>query len=404
MPTYRYVAKDDSGESFEGIESASTEDVLADSLADRGLYLVEANSGRRRLGEIHIERVTQKDVILFTSQLIPVVSSGVPLLAGLEQLAETAPKHKLKQIIRNIHRDIERGGSLSEGMSKYPNVFSDMYVNTVRAGEMSGKLDESLEELLDFLEWQMELRSRVRNIMAYPAMVFALILALNVVLVTFTIPRFSQMYSQLQGGEFDLPAPTRFVNWYSNIFASYWPVILLLVLGGTIGFLLWVSTPAGRLRWDRFKLKLPVFGELQRKVAFSRFAHHFGTLYTAGIDVTTSLDVVRQALGNEYLARVVDYVNRRVRSGQTLAASMRETREFPHLVVQMVSIGETTGRMEQALKDIIRFFDREVDTSVRRVTTYMGPAMILILAGMLILMGTAFYLPLFRLVTTIQVQ
>ena len=165
---------------------------------------------------------------------------------------------------------------------------------------------------------------------------------------------------------------------------------------------MWTSTHAGRVGWDRLKLRLPIAGPLLRKVCFSRFAHHFGTMHSSGVGVTRALEVVKGAVGNEYIANVVEYVNRRVRSGQALASAMRETHEFPSVVVQMVSTAERTGRMEEALANVIRFFDREVDAAVRRVTTYTGPILLIILAGVLVLMGTAFYLPLLRLVTAVQ--
>jgi len=352
---------------------------------------------------IHIEFLTRRDLVVFTSQLLPIVATGVPLLTGLEDLEESVAKQKLKNVVSGLRAGLERGSSLSDSMARYPSVFTDVYVNTVRAGEASGKLENALVELRDFLEWQLDLREQVRNILAYPIMVVGALIALNVVIVTFAIPRFQSVYASLENSQdFALPLPTRFVLAYSSLFTDYLPALLLFVLGTTILFLLWIGTPEGRVRWDRLKLRIPVFGELLRKVSFSRFAHHFGTMHASGVSVTHCLDVVKGAVGNEYIARVVEYVNGRVRSGRPLASAMRETGEFPSVVVQMVGTAERTGRMEEALAGVIRFFDREVDTTVRRVTTYMGPILLVFLAGVLVLMGTAFYLPLFRLINTIQ--
>lgn len=402
MPRFNYVAKNQAGETVKGIDSASDRNALADRLAGRGLYLVKASGGGNFSG-IHIERITRKDLVLFTSQMIPVVATGLPLLEGLKDLEETAHKQRLRNVVRGLRAGLERGDSLSDSMARYPNVFSDIYVSTVRAGEESGKLEESLVELRDFLEWQLDLRERVRNVLAYPLMVVIALIALNFVIVTVAIPRFQQVYRSLETQQdFDLPVPTRFVMAYSSLFTDFWPALILVVLGLTIAFLMWTATAAGRVSWDRWKLRVPIFGELNRKVCFSRFAHHFGTMYGAGVSVNRSLDIVRGAVGNEYLARVVDYVNRRVHSGQSLAVAMRETNEFPRVVVQMVGVAERTGRMEEALRNVIRFFDREVDASVQRTTTYMGPILLAMLAGVLVLMGVAFYLPLFRLITSIQ--
>ncbi len=401
MPRFNYVAKNEAGATIKGIESAASRERLADQLAGRGLYLVRAQGGD--LSSIHIELITKKDLVLFTSQLIPIVATGVPMLTGLEDLEEAVQKQKLKSVVRGLRAGLERGESLSGAMARYPNVFSEVYVNTVRAGEESGHLEASLVELRDFLEWNLDMRQRIQNILAYPLLVVFALIGLNVVLVTFAIPRFEQLYTSLQTNEdFALPLPTRIVMAYSRLFADFWPAVLLVLLGATIAFLVWTSTRAGRIGWDRLKLRLPIIGGLLRKVCFSRFAHHFGTMHSSGVGVTRALEVVKGAVGNEYLASVVEYVNRRVRSGQGLASAMRETNEFPSVVVQMVSTAERTGKMQEALANVIRFFDREVDAAVRRVTTYMGPILLIVLAAVLVLMGTAFYLPLLRLVTTIQ--
>ena len=341
--------------------------------------------------------------MLFTSQLIPIVATGVPLLVGLADLEETAPKQRLKEVVRGVRRGLERGDSFADSLARYPNIFSDIYVNTVRAGEESGKLEEALTELRDFLEWQMDLRQRFRNILAYPSIVLVALIALNFVIVTIAIPRFQQVYRSLETSQdFVLPTPTRFVMAYSTFFTDYWPLLLAGLLGGVIVFLLWTGTRAGRISWDRFKLRVPIFGELLRKVCFSRFAHHFGTMHGSGVSATRALEIVRNALGNEYLAQVVEYVSRRVRSGESLSGAMRETNEFPNVIVQMMATAERTGRMQEALAGVIRYFDREVDAAVQRTTTYMGPILLAFLAGVLVLMGTAFYLPLFKLITTIQ--
>lgn len=401
MPRFSYTAKNDLGATITGVEAALSRDTLADQLANRGLYLVKASSGS--LAGIHIERVTRRDLVVFTSQLLPIVATGVPLLTGLEDLEASVEKQKLRNVVRGLRAGLERGSSLSDSMARYPSVFDDIYINTVRAGEESGKLEEALAELRDFLEWQLDMRQRIRNILAYPLMVVAALIALNVVIVTVAIPRFQTVYAQLQNNQdFELPWPTRFVLAYSSLFTTYLPVLLLVVLGSAIAFLLWISTDAGRVSWDRLKLRVPIFGELLRKVSFSRFAHHFGTMYGAGVSVTQCLEVVKSAVGNAYVAQVVGYVKRRVLSGQPLAAAMRETGEFPSVVVQMVGTAERTGKMEEALQSVIRFFDREVDSTVRRVTTYMGPILLAVLAAVLVLMGTAFYLPLFRLINSIQ--
>jgi len=401
MPRYSYAAKNPAGATIRGVEMAASQEALADRLAGRGLYLTSASAGN--WSDIHIEWITRRDLIIFTSQLIPIVATGIPLLTGLEDLEASVSKEKLRAVVRSLRAGVERGGSLADSMARHPKIFSEIYINTVRAGEESGKLQEALTELRDFLEWQEDLRSRVRSILAYPMLVVVALIALNFVIVTVAIPRFRQVYRSLETtGDFALPWPTRFVLGYSSLFSEYLPALLLVIVGAVILFLMWTGTRSGQVGFDRLKLRVPVFGELHRKVSFSRFAHHFGTMHSSGVSVDRSLEIVKGAMGNAYLSQVVGYVNRRVRSGMSLAAAMRETREFPSVVVQMVGTAERTGQMDEALKNVIRFFDREVDTSVRRTTTYMGPILLAVLAGVLVLMGTAFYLPLFRLITTIQ--
>ena len=267
MPRFNYVAKNETGATVKGIESAASRERLADQLAGRGLYLVRAQGGD--LSSIHIERITKKDLVLFTSQLIPIVATGVPMLTGLEDLEEAVEKQKLKSVVRGLRAGLERGESLSGAMARYPNVFSEVYVNTVRAGEESGNLEDSLVELRDFLEWNLDMGQRIRNILAYPMLVVFALISLNVVLVTFAIPRFEQLYASLQTNEdFALPIPTQIVMAYSRLFTDFWPAVLLVILGSTIAFLMWTSTPAGRIGWDRLKLRLPIIGGCYARFAF----------------------------------------------------------------------------------------------------------------------------------------
>ena len=399
MPEFAYVAVGPDGQRRKGTAVAASEDALADQLRRREEYLVEAGPADRPvdLAAVRVlDRVTRRDVIFFTSQLAAVIGAGVNLVEGLADIEAQAVKAPLKAIVADVRRGVERGLSLSSALERHPKAFGDLYVSIVRAGEATGRVDKALDDLVQQLEWQEATRARVREAAAYPALIVGLLAVLLTVLVGFTIPRFARVYQSVNAN-LNLPLPTRVVQAVGTFVAANGLVILAALAVAGVLYKLRVQRPGGPEWRDGWLLKLPVVGDISRKLALSRFAHFFGSLHEAGVEVAPSLAVIERVIGNAYIARRFRTAVSRVLAGDPLSRALGAVGEFPPLVIQMVALGEKTGQMSKSLQQVRQYYDREVDRAVTRAIGVFGPAALLALAGVFVLIAVAFYLPLFNL-------
>ena len=405
MPSFSYVCVDDSGIELKGMAAAETEDQLAEVLRRQGQYLVRsavASEGGVALAEIRIlERITRRDLIFFTNQVATVMATGVGLVEGLEDIETQTKKVALRRVVAAVRRDIESGDSLSTALAKHPKVFNEMYVNIARAGEATGQMERALTDLVAQLEWQDDLNGRIREVATYPALVVFMLGVLSVVLVVFTIPRFMAVYERLNA-QIELPLPTRIVMGASAGLRMYWPVIISALIVLFVSIRMYAQTPAGSIVLTRTAMRIPMIGELMRKIALSRFAHYFATLHDSGLEVAPSLTLIEKLIGNAHLSQQFSRAVQRVMAGESLSNALRAVGEFPPVVIQMIALGERTGRMSKALGDVRRYFDGEVDRTIKRSLTLFGPILLVILAGTFVLMALAFYLPLFQLLRGIQ--
>ena len=405
MPNFNYISVDDNGLELKGMAAAETEDQLADVLRRQGQYLVRsvvASEGGAALAEIRIlERINRRDVIFFTNQLGTVMATGVGLVEGLADIESQTKKIVLRRVIAAVRRDIESGESLSTALAKHPKVFNDIYVNIVKAGEASGQMERALTDLVAQLEWQDDLNGRIREVATYPALVVFMLVVLSVVLVVFTIPRFMAVYERLNA-QIELPLPTRIVMGISGGLRTYWPIIISGLIVVFVSIRMYAQTPEGSVALTRNAMRIPIIGELLRKIALSRFAHYFATLHDSGLEVAPSLTLIEKLIGNAYLSQQFNRAVQRVMAGESLSHALRAVGEFPPIVIQMIALGERTGRMSKALEDVRRYFDTEVDRTIKRSLTLFGPILLVVLAGTFVLMALAFYLPLFQLLRGIQ--
>jgi type IV pilus assembly protein PilC len=396
---------DDDGLELRGVAAAETEDQLADRLRRQGQYLVRstpASESRASLAEIQLfERNTRRDVVVFTQQLATVMATGVGLIDGLQDIESQLTKQKLKRVVAAVRRDIESGDPLSTALARHPAVFGELYINIVKAGEATGKIDQALDDLVAQLEWQAELNGRIREVATYPTLVIFMLGVLAIVLVGFTIPRFLQVYERLNA-QIELPLPTRMVMVASTFMRTNWSVIVTSIIAVAVALRLWGQTERGAVRLSRVSLQLPLVGELRRKIALSRFARYFASLHSAGLEMAPSLSLVGRLIGNAYLSHRFELAVQRVMAGESLSRALKTVGEFPPLVIQMLALGESTGRMATSLENVRRYFDREVDQTIKRSLTLFGPIMLVLLAGTFVLMALAFYLPLFQLLRGIR--
>lgn len=405
MPEFAYTAVDGGGRRVDGSAIAESETALTEALRAQGQFLVRlrtAEPGTIDLSQIRVlERFNRRDLIFFTTQLATVMATGVNLVEGLQNIEDQIEKVVVKRVIASVRRRIESGLSLSDALARHPKVFNDMYLNIVRAGEATGRADRALEDLVKQLEWQDALVARVKEITTYPVIVIVMLIALVSVLVGFTIPRFVRVYQGLSA-QLQLPLPTRIVLGAATFFTTYWLVFVLAIAAGLIALQLQWQTETGALTMSRLSLRIPVIGELRRKLAFSRFAHFFGAFHEAGLEVAPSMVLTENLIGNRYLARQFHRAVERVMAGESMSRALRLVGDFPPVVIQMISLGERTGQMKRALEDVRLYFDREIERTVQRVSTLFGPIMLLLLASVFVLMALAFYLPLFNMLRAVR--
>jgi len=399
MPEFAYVAIGPDGQRHRGTAVAASEDALAEQLRRSEEYLVEASAagGGTGLGAVRVlDRVTRRDVIFFTSQLSAIIGAGVNLVDGLRDLEAQAIKAPLRAIIGDVRRGVERGMSLASAMERHPETFSELYVSIVRAGEATGRVDRALDDLVQQLEWQEATRLRVREAAMYPLIVVGLLTVLLTVLIGFTIPRFARVYQSVNAN-LALPWPTRVVQAAGSFIAANGLIMLAAIAVLYLLYRLRVQEPEGRVWRDRWLLRIPIAGDVARKLALSRFAHFFGGLHEAGVEVAPSLAIIERVIGNAYIARRFRAAIARVLAGDPLSRALAAVGEFSPLVIQMVALGEKTGAMSASLQQVRQYYDREVDRSVTRAITVFGPVALIALACVFVLIAVAFYLPMFNL-------
>jgi type IV pilus assembly protein PilC len=405
--TFSYKVRDRSGKVHTGEVDGASHDLVARTLRERGLIPISIEEKRTSglQAEIRIPglgtRIRGKDVVLFSRQFSTMVNSGLSLLRALNVLVEQTDSKALSQVILAVKNDVERGTSLSAALEKHPKAFDRLYVSMVRAGEVGGVLDETLNRLADMMEANLHLRSKVKSAMAYPAVVGCLILAVTTGMIMFVVPVFTNMYAEMGGPDARLPLPTQMLVNLSNFVTSKWWLIAATVGLTIFALRRWKRTEAGRYQWDSLKLRIPIFGKLFHKTAISRFARTFSVLSRTGVPVLQTLDIVAATTANAKVERALAEVKASVREGESLAMPLARHDVFPPMVVQMMTVGEETGALDTMLAKVSDYYDREVDAMVSAMTSLIEPLLIVVMGvtvgGILI----SLYLPMFNLASLV---
>ena len=392
MPRFNYRARNLAGQSVGGVMLADNEEQLAVTLRGMDLYLVAARP-EKAWSAIYITRpVKLREIINFTVHMSTSIGAGIPILQALEDVEQQTTNRRMQRAIRDITENLRGGSSYSDALARHPVVFGDVYVSMVRAGEASGTLDQVLERLVDFLEWQYALASEIRRASIYPAAVLVAVLALIGVLLGFVFPRILPVINSLK---VPLPFITRAVIAAGDVVRFGWFWILLGLAGLFALVRLLGASEGGRLIIDAVKLRIPVFGGLVEKICLSRFAHHLGLLLRTGVDITQSLSITAQVVGNAVIAQAVSEVREKVMQGGSLWRSLQETGAFPPLIVRMVFVGENTGTVDSSLEKVTAFYDREIPATVKKMFAIMEPLIIVILAGLVLMVALAIFVPLY---------
>jgi len=406
MAIYSYKARDEKGTLITGTMDADNMGAVYMQLDSLGLYPVSVSeikeislgtSFKNLLG--NYQKITYDDLIFFTRQLQTIIKAGIPLISGLKALEEQTTKERLKNIIRNIYIDIEKGKSFSEAMEKHIDVFPEVYISMVRAGEIGGILEDVLESLIEMLEFQLKTKEMLKSALRYPMMVIVSLVAAFFVLVTFVVPKFVPLF---KNAKIDLPLPTRIMILINDIVQQYGIYIMAVVIVLIIGFVFYKRTENGRFQWDRFKLRLPLLGPILHKIYMSRFANMFENMIRAGVPVIKALEIVSKTIGNAYIAGKIDEVGLKIEKGKGISKPLKETGIFPPLVIHLVSTGEATGALEEMLKEVTNHYDKEITYSVSRLSTWIEPILTAVLSIMVLFMALAIFMPWWNMMSALR--
>ena len=398
MATFAYVVVDQTGREVKGRMPADSRDAAEAKLRDDGYHVVELQvTADRGLGErlASLRKVKLRELVIFSRQFATMINAGMNLMKCLDVLRGQTRDERLKKIIDQARNDIAAGQSLTEALSKHPRVFSPLYVNMIKAAEAGGILDVILNRLASYLEKEMEVMGKIKSAMVYPIIVFFFAILMTLILVFFILPKFKQIFDDVGVA---LPLSTRLLLDSSYYAVHYWYVPPAVIAGTIIGYRLYTKSETGRYHVDALKLRLPIFGDLIRKMSISRFARTFSTLVGSGVATPTALDIVAATTGNAVVEKAVMDAKQNIMHGDKLSSPLMLSGAFPDMVTQMISVGEETGRLDEMLLKVSDFYDEEVDQVIKGLTSIIEPVLIVGLGLLVGFVAVSVITPIYNLV------
>ena len=402
MPTYVFKGRNKLNEIVVGERVADNRDALRQILRREQVTLTSVKEKGREIGIPKIggrKKVKAKDLSIFTRQFSVMIDAGLPLVQCLEILAQQQDNKHFQQVLLQVRQDVEEGSTLATAMARHPKVFDQLYSNMVEAGETGGILDLILQRLSTFIEKIVKLKRDVISAMIYPSAVVLMAIAAVAVIMVIVIPQFEQIFIGLLGPGEQLPLPTRIVTGISGFLAGWGGLIILVaIIAATIAIRFYYKTPSGRRVIDSLLLKMPIIGQILRKIAVARFARTLSTLLSSGVPILQSLDITARTAGNVVIEEAITNVRVGVERGESFVDPLKATDVFPHMVAQMVGIGEQTGALDAMLGKIADFYEQEVDAAIANLLTLIEPLLIGFLGVTIGSIVIAMYLPLFTLI------
>jgi type IV pilus assembly protein PilC len=426
MPRFTYVALDARGQESAGVIDAETQAEAVAQIRQAGFFpksVTEEGKGAKRKAaktgepslakkEIKIninipflqkKTIKPRTLMIFTRQLATLIDAGLPLLRGLTVLSKQEPDPVLKKTIVNIAESVQSGGTFSESLSGHPRIFNKLYVNMVKAGELGGVLEIVLLRLAEFQEKAQKIKNKVVSAMFYPVIVLVIAVVIMAFLLVFIVPKFEAIFADMLGGK-PLPGLTLFVIGASNFVKNNVPLLVGGIIALIAGYKFLARTKKGGEALDAFKLRAPVFGDLTRKSAISRFSRTLGTLVTSGVPILQALNITRDTAGNAVIAEAITKVHDSVREGESIVQPLEASGVFPPMVISMIDVGEETGQLPEMLLKVAEVYDDEVDNAVSGLTSLLEPIMIVFLAVVVGTIVIALFLPLISIITGMQQQ
>ncbi len=429
MPVFQYIAIDAKGEEITGAVEANTEAEAIGQLRQSGVYptqVVQEGKGTlagakgKKKGKAAAKKkkkaksggsalfssgkIKGKVLMIFTRQLATLIDSGLPLLRGLTVLGKQEPNPTLKKTINNLADSVQTGSTFSESLAQHPKIFNKLYVNMVKAGELGGVLELVLIRLAEYSEKAQKLKNKIVAAMVYPVIVMVIAVSILIFLLMVIVPKFKAIFKDMLGSEDKLPGLTKFVINMSSQVTEKFPFLIAGVVLVFVGFKVFVSTKGGRVFVDGIKLKMPLFGPVQRKSAIARFSRTLGTLVTSGVPILQALNITRDTAGNVVISQAIQNVHDAVKEGESIVNPLEASKVFPPMVISMVDVGEETGQLPEMLLKVADVYDDEVDNSVAALTSMLEPLMIVVLAVIVGVIVMALFLPMVKIIQEVGNQ
>jgi type IV pilus assembly protein PilC len=403
MPTFQYAARDRAGKQVSGTLSGLDEQAVREQLRRKDLFvtsLVAQRQARTEAGSsIRRKKVSLNDMVIMSRQLATLVRAGLPLVDSLGTLAGQTSNPMLRQTLTEIRGDVLAGSSFSNALAKHPKIFSDLYQSLAHAGEIAGALDETLHVAAEQLDKEQDMREKVKAAFVYPIAVVVTAVAVVFFLLTFVVPVFAGVYEQFHA---KLPAPTLLLVTASKMIRSYWYIVLIGAFFGRRMLSRWQATDRGKRVCDQIKLKMPLLGPLNRKIAISRLTRTFGAMVQAGVPILSGLQTSARVTGNSIIMEVVNDAVQKVNEGVRLSVPLEQSGQFPSMVTRMISAGEESGNMDEMLRQITSFYDRDIEYAVQRLTRMLEPILTVVLGVIVGFVLLALYMPIFNLSKVIR--
>ncbi len=395
--TFKWLGRTLRGAQQAGEMTARTKEDVVSALRKQGIVpavITETKPAGKLFGSKK-QKITDKDIVVFTRQFATMFNAGIPIVQGLDIMSKQAGNKTLGAVIAQIKGDVETGATFANALKRHPKIFDDLYVNLVAAGEAGGVLDEVLMRLAGYIEKTMKLKKKVKGAMIYPAIVISVAVLVIAIIMVWVIPVFAEIFAEMG---VQLPLPTRSVMWLSNFLAGIGGLFILIGIASTVfGTRQYRKTENGRKKTDNLLLKMPAIGDLLRKVAVARFTRTLGTLISSGVPILEGLEICAKSSGNKIVEEEVFNVRKEVSTGKTLAEPLSKSEVFPPMVTQMINVGESTGALDQMLIKIADFYDDEVDNAVANLTTALEPMLMVFLGIAIGYIVIALYLPIFQM-------
>ncbi len=401
MPLFAYTAVDQNGKKVKAVIDADSEALVLAKLRDQSLHCLDIKETKKAKGGMSFgkKKLKPKALVVFSRQFATMIDAGIPILRCLDILTSQTKDPVLRSVLDQVTLDVKSGLQLNEAIAKHPDVFNKLYVNMIRAAEVGGILDLILDRLSGFLEYEGEIRAKIKGAMMYPVLVLIFSTLMLFVLFSFVLPKFKDIFT---GMSVELPPMTKALFAMGDFMQKFWWVVILAGAGIFIGIKLWAKSPKGRYQLDYLKLKFPVVGELALKMSIARFSRTFGTLLSSGVPMLRSLEIVGETMGNKVLSSAIDVTRASIREGNKLSAPLAASGLFPSMVTHMIDVGEESGRLSEMLVKVGDFYDSEVEATVKGLTSMIEPMLIIFMGVIVGFIAISVMTPIFKLVNSVN--